>query len=136
MHRPPLRPGAPPRYPLTRFHGVLAVPSATLRVDPVVPKVPVLSAASLAGAPGVESPAPNVLSIAHWARLRGGLLFAASCRIEWALLLQRTFDTDVRQCGRCGGRLTVRAVVTEPASAAKILDALALARSRDPPRAA
>ena len=92
------------------------------------------SAASLAGAPGVEFPAPNVLSVAHWARLRGGLLFAASCRIEWALLLQRTFDTDVRQCGRCGGRLSVRAVVTDPASAAKILDALA--RSRDPPRAA
>ena len=50
----------------------------------VVPKVPMASAASLAGAPGVESPAPNVLSVAHWADLRGGLRFAASCRIAWA----------------------------------------------------
>ena len=163
----------PPRYPLTRFHGVLAprhtlrrrviprppsqvekkkekcatrewtapvTPAASpatramTRTEPVVPKTPVASAALLAALSGVDSPAPNVLSLAHWARLRGGLLFAASCRIEWALLLQRTFECDVRQCGRCGGRLSVRAVVTEPASAANFL--AGLARSRDPPRAA
>lgn len=143
----------PPRYPLTRFHGVLAprhklrrriiprspsqvdkpcrprepgaaptfVAAATTRAEPVVSKLPVASAAFLAGAPGVDSPAPNVLSVAHWAPLRGGLLFAASSRIEWALLLQRTFDIDVRQCARCRGRLSVRAAVTEPATAAKIL---------------
>jgi hypothetical protein len=40
-------------------------------------------------------------------------------------LLPRTFDFDVRSCPKCGGRLEVRAVVTEPESAAKILESLA-----------
>jgi hypothetical protein len=37
-------------------------------------------------------------------------------------------------CARCGGRLSVRAVVTDPSSVEKILRALE--RSRDPPAAA
>ena len=49
--------------------------------------------------------APNVLSIAHWQRLLGGELYAPCARLDWATLLKRTFDTDVRDCVRCGGRM-------------------------------
>lgn len=82
----------------------------------------------------VEIVAPNVLSLAHWARLLDGELYAAQPRVDWARLLRRTFDFDVKQCGKCGGRLVVRAVVTAPESIAKIL--ASLARPRAPPRAA
>ena len=82
----------------------------------------------------VEVVAPNILSLTHWARLRDGELYAAQPRVDWATLLRRTFDFDVKTCTACGGRLEVRAVVTEPGSAAKILESLA--RPRAPPRAA
>jgi hypothetical protein len=78
--------------------------------------------------------APNILSINHWDRLLGGELYAPLSRADWALLLRRTFDVDVKRCRGCGGRMTVRAVVTDPASIAKLLGALR--RSRDPPVAA
>ena len=41
---------------------------------------------------------------------------------------------DVKRCTGCGGRMTVRAVLTDAASIARLLDALR--RSRDPPVAA
>jgi hypothetical protein len=78
--------------------------------------------------------APNILSVAHWERLLGGELYAPLSRADWSLLLRRTFDVDVKCCRNCGGRMTVRAVVTDPASIARILGALH--RSRDPPIAA
>ena len=78
--------------------------------------------------------APNILSIAHWERLLGGELYAPHSRVDWATLLRRTFNVDVKRCGRCGGRMTVRAVVTDHASIARLLGALR--RSRDPPVAA
>ena len=82
----------------------------------------------------VEIVAPNVLSTAHWARLLDGELYAAQPRVDWARLLRRTFDIDVKQCAKCGGRLLVRAVVTAPERIANIL--ASLARTRAPPRAA
>lgn len=82
----------------------------------------------------VEVVAPNVLSLAHWARLRNGELYAAQPRVDWASLLRRTFHFDVKTCPTCGGRLEVRAVVTAPKSTAKILESLT--RMRAPPRAA
>ena len=78
--------------------------------------------------------APNILSIAHWERILGGELYAPLSRLDWATLLRRTFDIDVKHCCKCGGRMTVRAVVTDTASIAKLLGALR--RSRDPPVAA
>jgi hypothetical protein len=133
-----LRP--PPRYSLTRFHGVLA-PRATLRPR-VVPKLPdsaralracnaadtsqdaaekhnkkkrereerppprdrrgpaipdalPISATLLARQiDGAEVPAPNVLSAKHLERIHGGLLFAATSSVPWAVLLARTFNVD------------------------------------------
>ena len=80
------------------------------------------------------SVAPNILSIAHWDRLLGGELYAPLSRVDWATLLRRTFDVDVKRCTGCAGRMTVRAVVTDPASIERLL--AALRRSRDPPVAA
>jgi hypothetical protein len=37
---------------------------------------------------------------------------------------RRSFDVDVKACARCGGRLEVRAVVTDHDIARKILDAI------------
>ena len=66
----------------------------------------------------VEIVAPNILSLAHWARLRDGELYAAQPRVDWASLLRRTFEFDVKTCPLCAGRLQVRAVVTAPGSTA------------------
>ena len=55
-------------------------------------------------------------------------------RVDWATLLRRTFDVDVTRCTGCAGRMTVRAVVTDPASIDRLL--AALRRARDPPVAA
>jgi hypothetical protein len=82
----------------------------------------------------VDVVAPNILSLSHWARLHNGELYAAQPRVNWSVLLRRTFDVDVKTCPSCGGRLHVRAVVTEHETAAKILQSLA--RTRAPPRAA
>ena len=75
----------------------------------------------------------------HWALGTGNDSSAASStrrcpRLDRATLLRRTFDVDVKHCARCGGRMTVRAVVTDAAAIARLLAALRSAR--DPPAAA
>ena len=71
--------------------------------------------------------APNILSIAHGDRLLGGALYAQRAAfprgLGLATLLRRTFDVDVTRCTGCAGRMTVRAVVTDPASIARLLGA-------------
>lgn len=86
--------------------------------------------------------APNVLSVQHWDRLLGGLLYAASPRVDWASLLRRSFSADVLQCPKCNGRLRVLAVITEREPINRILEhvgmpteAPPLARARDPSEA-
>ncbi len=81
-----------------------------------------------------EQVAPNVLAIRHWERILDGELYAATARVDWRTLLKRTFDTELRVCVRCGGRLVIRAVVTDSASVAKLL--AALRQPRAPPAAA
>ena len=81
-----------------------------------------------------EIVAPNVLSCAHRDRLLDGKLYASSTRLDSRTLLKRTFDVDLRVCVRCGGRLTVRALVTAPTAIAKMLTARR--RPRAPPAAA
>ncbi len=163
----------PPRYPLTRFHGVLApraklrprvvpkmpegtaaaCPSASSRngdtsehrrqpgerppprdrSGPVIPTALPVSATTLARTmDGADVPMPNVLSARHLSRIGRGLLFAASSNVPWATLLARTFEIDVKSCARCGGRLEVRAVVTDHDIARPILDAMKAA-ARAPP---
>jgi hypothetical protein len=81
---------------------------------------------------GAAVPMPNILSAKHLERIGGGLLYAATTTVPWATLLARTFDVDVKACDRCGGRLAVRAVVTDHDIARKILDAMPRA-ARAPP---
>jgi len=107
---------------------------ATTRGEPLVPVTPVVSAHALSDV--TESAVllgPNVLSVSHMQRLRGGLLYAASSHIPWATLLARTFNVDVTECVRCGGRLRVRAVVTGHDAAQRIHDAVARKNARAPP---
>ena len=167
----------PPRYPLLRFHGVLAprhrwrdrvvprppAPAPACKAKPqelapaltaldapkpphahardagdgraaFVVAAPTVATASLTTTGAAEQVAPHVLSIAHWDRLLEGELYATSSRLDWRTLLKRTFDTDLRVCVRCGGRLIVRAAVTDPATVARML--AALCRPRAPPAAA
>jgi hypothetical protein len=94
----------------------------------------VVPASTLVATGAAAQVAPNILSVAQWERLLGGELYAPLSRVDWALLLRRTFEVDVKCCRTCGGRMTVRAVVTDPVSIARLLGALR--RSRDPPVAA
>jgi hypothetical protein len=138
----------PPRYPLVRYHGVLAPrsswrrdvvpkppraidaspscgtaaapskPRATLaneaceRVNEPRARRPTRTARARTGATGPTAPTPTVapvapnilslsLSLSHWNRILGGLLLAASPRIDWATLLRRTFHIDVLECPVC-----------------------------------
>jgi hypothetical protein len=63
-----------------------------------------------------------------------GELYATSSRLDWRTLLKRTFEVDLRVCVGCGGRLTVRALFTDPATVGKML--AALRGPRAPPAAA
>jgi hypothetical protein len=83
--------------------------------------------------------APNIISVQHWDRLLGGLLYATQPRVDWATLLRRSFEVDVLECPRCHGRLRVVAVITERDAARRILAHLGMptepppiARARDP----
>ena len=97
--------------------------------------VPLLATASLTTSGLAEHLAPHVLSLVQRPdRILEGELYASSSRLDWRTLLKRTFDTDLRVCVRCGGKLTVRAVLTDPAVIAKMLHALR--RPRPPPAAA
>ena len=202
----------PPRYPLVRYHGVLA-PHAAWRRE-VVPRPPIATATATAtaGAEGkkgacgsstrrdaapthggtpsrsaghagrdgepsrrpavaggtdavlgaaaelqrdrarltgdghgrdafadVTNLTPNILSVRHWSRLLGGLLYATSPRLRWPQLLRRTFDVDVLECPKCKGRLRLIETVVEKGAARQILerlglpvDAPRLVRARDP----
>ncbi|HEY4015236.1 MAG TPA: hypothetical protein VGM06_17955 [Polyangiaceae bacterium] len=99
-------------------------------------------------APPVATPAPpgdvillrpNVISVRHWDRLLGGLLYATQPRVDWANLLRRSFAADVLECPKCHGRLRVVAVITEREPVRRILahlglptDLPPLAHTRDP----
>jgi hypothetical protein len=81
----------------------------------------------------------NVVSVRHWDRLMGGLLYASQPRVDWATLLQRSFSVDVMECPKCRGRLRMIAVITERDAVRRILahlglptDPPPLARARDP----
>jgi hypothetical protein len=182
----------PPRYPLTRFAGVLAPRSKWRREvvpkprerrdrcgtargdkpDAATPAQPNgqengdaaeqrpasggrgaraddgershrdgLAAISIAPPPAgdVLMLSPNIISVRHWDRLLGGLLYAIAPRVDWATLLRRSFAVDVLECPKCHGRLRVVAVITERDPVRRILahlgvptDAPRVARARDP----
>jgi len=88
----------------------------------------------------VDRFAPNVISIGRWQRLLDGKLLATSPRVDWAMLLRRTYDVDVLQCPKCGGRLRVVEVIDDKEQAAQAWRAIEAGlepepRARAPSRA-
>ena len=73
-----------------------------------------------------------MLSVKHWDRLLGGLLYAASLRVDWASLLRRSFEVDVLKCASCGGRLRVLGEVTDPRVVAVVLESLQMPTEAPP----
>jgi hypothetical protein len=74
-----------------------------------------------------------------WHRILDGELYAASSRIEWALLRSRTYGKDALRCPSCADRMRVMPTITESGVVKKILTHLGLparplptARARDP----
>ncbi len=89
----------PPRFHTVRYAGVLAPASRwRKRIAPEPPAVP-------APAPQAKDQRPK----------------RAGTYRPWADLLKRTFGLDVLACKRCGGRMRLLAMVTEPASVVRYL---------------
>jgi hypothetical protein len=115
-------------------------PAAT-KPSPTKPSArpPATRTPASAGAPALIAEthwlAPNVLSVRHWERIRCGALAATSARIDWPTLMSRTFDVDVLDCSKCGGRLRILALVDDEDTATAILDELAIERTPPPARA-
>jgi hypothetical protein len=77
---------------------------------------------------------PTMISIAHWGRLEEGTLFAWSRRIEWAVMMKRTFGFDAMRCPSCGRKMRLLATITEPPVVRQILEHLGV-RASPLPRA-
>ena len=153
----------PPRYPLVRYHGVLA-PNARLRKS-VVPSTakhaPPASTACAAKArargsastvavsevsavPRFPASAPGIESrVLAPASSPGGERSSDATsrpddrrlmhRIDWAELLRRVHRVDALACPRCHGRLRFIAVVTERAAIRRVLDHLGESPTGPPP---
>jgi hypothetical protein len=106
----------PPRFHMTRYYGVFAS-RHHLRAR-VIPSSP-------------HPPAPLQLSLCLIPALPDELREATMTprRIGWASLLARVFAVDVTVCSKCGGRMKVLEIVTEPHAIARLLHG-----ARAPPR--
>jgi hypothetical protein len=132
-HSPPPASPAPPRGapPIDRTETPENAPSSPALASP--------STASLAHAVPVAFDDPTILTVKHCNRILDGELFARSSRVDWAVLLKRTFGFDALRCPRCDTKMRVIATLTEPAAVKKILSHLGVrteplprARARDP----
>jgi hypothetical protein len=120
-----------PRFHTVRYAGVLA--SASKWRPLIIPKLPPDTAhagghADVPGRPGTCAP-PAPPCDAPRSRYR-----------PWAQLLRRTFGLDVETCPRCGGRMRLLALITEPPEVARFLrhvgestEPPSRAPARDPP---
>jgi len=105
-----------------------AVPALALAVAPRG-----LTVAAVAASPVVFVD-PTMISVAHWGRLEEGALFAWSSRLEWAVLMKRTWGFDVLRCPQCTRKMRVIAALTAPAVVRQILEHLGV-RASPLPRA-
>jgi hypothetical protein len=80
-------------------------------------------------APPVVVVEATMIPVAHWGRLEEGALFAWSRRLEWAVMIKRTFGFDVLTCPRCSRRMRVISTLIEPAVVHHILDHLGVRAS-------
>jgi hypothetical protein len=118
-----------PRFHTVRYFGVLAAASKWRPL--VVPKpVPTSTTthSTTTHSTTTHEPSPPPASE------------RASRYRPWAELLRRTFAVDIESCPRCGGRMRLLAVITDPHSVARFLrhsgdptDPPLRAPARDPP---
>lgn len=118
----------PPRHPLIRFHGVFAPHSAWRRDVVAVSKQ---GPGNETSTTQTEPPAPAEPQATAQPAVGIESLRQPRTDIDWATLLRRVYDLDALAC-RCGGRLRVIALITEPAVAMAILDSVGLP-SQPPP---
>jgi hypothetical protein len=131
---PILGPANEPPLHFHEFNRRWGIPSAAAAPAPA-PALAVrgLTVATVAAAP-VVAVGPTMLTVAHWGRLEDGELFAWSRRLEWAVMMKRTFGFQVLRCPRCGRKMRVVSTITEPPVVRQILDHLGV-RSSPLPRA-
>jgi hypothetical protein len=138
--------GASPSAPSASPSGSTPGPASPAPPAPPAPPAsasPALapSALALANAPAPPEVTvdPTLITVAHWGRLENGELFAWSRRLDWALMMKRTFGFDVLVCPRCSGKMRVIATIPSPPVVRQILEhlgvrasPLARAPARDP----
>jgi hypothetical protein len=65
-------------------------PAAATAVANPMPEPAAPPGAKALRAVAMASDDPTMITVTHWRRILNGALYAASSRVEWALLLQRT----------------------------------------------
>jgi hypothetical protein len=129
-------PNVPPSALAATALVATALPVGAAGAAAVVAPVPAPSAAH---AVAVAFGDTTAMTVQHWSRILDGALYAASSRVDWAVLLQRTYGVNARRCPRCAAQMRVMATIIEPAVVKKILSHLGLptqplppGRARDP----
>lgn len=107
-----------PRFHMVRYSGVLA--SASKWRPLIIPKPLPGDAASPGARESCGAPPPCDITGSRYR--------------PWAELLKRTFGIDVETCARCGGRMRLLALITDPPNVARFLRHLGEA-TEPPPRA-
>ena len=106
-------PAAPPTTP-----PLASAPSNPAPVRPSsnpLPALPAMPASPSSQSPPGTAPSaahalptaegdPTTITIRHWNRILDGALFASSSRVDWAVLMQRTFGFDALKCPKCDRR--------------------------------
>ena len=100
----------PPGFHMTRYYGVLA--SHHRLRERVIPK------------PAVPPPPPQLaldFALPDDSPASSPSSSPRPRRIAWAKLLARVFALDITRCRKCGGRMRVLEVVSDPEAIARIL---------------
>jgi hypothetical protein len=108
--------------------------NAAANAPPWLPVPPPHPAPQGPRAPPLACDDPTMITLAHWSRILDGALFATSSRVEWALLMRRSFGFDALRCPKCDAKMRVLATLTDPNAVKKILSHLGLP-TEPPPRA-
>ena len=89
-------------------------PATATQVASTMPEPAVMASASDLRAVARASSNPTRSTVEPWRRLRGGELYAASSRVEWAVLLRRTYRIDALRSPICAGRTCLMSTLTDP----------------------
>ena len=116
-----------------------STPPSALAPAKATPPAALVPAPSVASAVPLVFDDPTAIRVEHWSRILDGELYATSSRVEWAVLLRRTYGFDALRCPKCDARMRVISTITDPIVVKQILshlglrtEPLPLARARDP----